>query len=405
MLAQAKLSARVLLADMRLGRARWVGGGSCVLALGLGLTLDTSALLPGFADPLNLSLTAIAYMAPLAAGGSAMATSAIAQSGFLVVAGSSPRGRIGALAVANLASLTWHLLAYAVLVVVLCVRSDLSGAATATMVLLPLTAATTVAVAASVGALCGLRIPSLLAPPAAATLVFAWIFIGSYLPPPARAASPIFPEVYYQVFLEPNGALLASLVLFGVAFCIGALAVVVETRRVAASTSAIGVLVLAVVVFPGSDPSAVELRAAPNKPDCVVSRGTTLCGWPESAARLRSALDALVRVRAAVSPVLSTPAMYREPGLPDRYGTLFQIPLIAGDDPTFFAALAVTPGNGCQPLDSAAAVAAGELNGWVQARVDSNAINDRQINAIVNSPDRAQRAWVESRVAATEACR
>ena len=402
---QAGLVVRVLVTEMLAGRARWVGGGSCALALGLGLTLDTSALLPGVADPFNLSLTAVAYLAPLAAGGSAMATSALTASGLLVVAGSAPRGRIGALAVAHLASLAWHLLAFVVLTVSLCLRSDLTGAVTGTMFLLPLTAVSTVAVAGAVGALCGLRVPSLLAPPAAAVLVFAWIFVGSYLPQPARAVAPIFPEVYYQVFLEPNGALLTSLVAFGAAFCLGVLTLLYEGRRVVVAVGGLGVLLLAVVAFPRSDTSPVELRSAPRQPACVESDATTLCGWPESAGRLPSALDALVRVRDAASPVLATSDTYREPGLPGRLGTLFQIPLMAGDDAEFFAALAVTPGNSCQPLDSPAAIAAGELNGWVQARVDPDAISDPEIRAVVESPQDQQRAWVESRVAMTEACR
>ncbi|GAB3993406.1 hypothetical protein [Nocardioides marmoraquaticus] len=75
--------------------ARWVGWVSCVSAFALATTPDTSSLLPGLADPLNLALTSVVYLAPLAAGGAALNAASLRNGGMTLVASSSQRG-IGA---------------------------------------------------------------------------------------------------------------------------------------------------------------------------------------------------------------------------------------------------------------------------------------------------------------------
>lgn len=279
---------------------------------------STDGLLPGWADPLNLVLTACLYLGPLAAGAAALQVSLQHASGMLELAGTTPRGKVSAIRVGWLAIAGWQLLALLVLCALILVRSDLSGGFSPAMLLLPLQAALLVSACTAAGVVVARLWPHHLAAPAVAVALFAVLYLNS---DPSDGLRFIYPEISYQIYFEPNPGLLSSTAL-GLAF-----ATVVAWTGVAMRWSRLRALgfVVAGALLAGSAVTRIHtdgrrpvaIRRPPHSATCHRKDDVRLCTWPssptDSIPENLARLDRMHRVLAAYDA--TAPTDFYEVGL------------------------------------------------------------------------------------------
>lgn len=400
-----KALVRLVLTDATSGIPWLTGILTVVVAAGLGLAVDVSGFVPGWADPLNLGLTAVAFLCPLAAGGAAAQSSRLGRDGLTILAATAPRGPRAVFAVSFVSVLSWQVTAYWMMLGLMLVRSDLSGPFAWSMLLLPASAVAYIGLATALGTWVGSRFQGGLAAPVAALAVFLWIYVGSYASGGWERLSPIYPATFYQYYLQPNAALVATQALAAVAITCVAIASCLSRSRAWLLASACAVAA-AVGLGVGTTSEPVEYRSPPEVAACESRSGTTVCVWPESREQLNDALDAIVAVREAAGSLLRTPRLYRQEGLEDQEGALFPLPAPGEGDYVFRAVLAASPKPRCGSRPSPTSVdAAGRLQGWLQARVDPSSITDPELSQLVQASPSRQSDWIERRMAEVRACR
>lgn len=400
-----KAIVRLVLTDTTSGIPWLTGVVTVLVAAVLGLAIDVSGFLRGWADPLNLTLTAVAFLCPLAAGAAAAQGSRVKRDGLTTLAATTPRGPHAVLAVSFVSVLAWQLTSYWVLLGLILVRSNLSGVFSWSMLLLPASAVAYLGLATSLGTWVGSRFQAGLAAPAVALVVFLWIYVGSYASGGWERLSPIYPATFYQYYLQPNASLVATQILVAVALiCVVVVSCLSRSRTWLLASVLAGVAALGTGANATSQP--VEYRSSPVTAACGSRSGTTVCLWPEARAQLGDALDAMVLVRQAARPILTTPTAYRQEGLDNQEGTLFPVPAPGEGDYVFRAVLAASPKPRCGPRPTPASEdAAGQLQGWLQARVDPSSITDPDLTQLVQDSPSRQSDWVKARVADVRACR
>ncbi|GAA1947260.1 hypothetical protein GCM10009798_02890 [Nocardioides panacihumi] len=265
------------------------------LVLG-GVFTSTDGQLPGWADPLNLVLTACLYLGPLAAGAAALQVSLQQASGILELAGTTPRGKASAIRLGWLAIASWQSLALLVLCALILVRSDLSGGFSPAMLLLPLQAALLVSACTAAGVAVARLWQHHLAAPAVAVALFAILYLTS---DPADRLRVIYPEIHYQIYLEPNPGLLSSTAL-GLAFATvvawTGLAVRRSRLRALGFVIAGALLASSVVTRIHTDERPVAVRRPPHSATCYRKHDVRLCTWPFPSRSLEQSLSRLDRM-------------------------------------------------------------------------------------------------------------
>jgi len=397
--------AGVILTDATTGTPLVTGLLACGVALGLGLLTDTGGMLAGWADPMNLTLTAAAFLAPVAAGSANAHATSLVLSGSGDLAATSPRGRSAAYLVSVVSVAAWQVAAYALLAAVVMVRSDSAGAHSPAMLLLGGSALTLILACTGIGAALSIVVPSRVTAPATTLLIFLWVYLFSYAGGPARLLSPIYPEIFYQVYLEPRVRVVGAQILAMAALLAGA-AAVLAWRRTRVVLVVVSVLLVAgaTVTGLGAGTQATQFRHPPTDPPCRSSHGVRLCVWPESRNRLTEGLQALVSVRGRARRFIELPTDYHEPGLrsgPDSVEYLLPPP---GQETFLFdAVLAATPVPACDSSKSLRAV--DRIQSWLMSLMSDDAtVGDREVRRIRQAPLQEQRAWLADNLRNTRAC-
>lgn len=397
--------ARVLMTDATSGAPMVTGLLACAAAIGLGFIVSTEGLLAGWADPLNLCLTATLYLAPIAAGSVAACVGAVVRSRITWLAASSPRGSRAPTIVTWLGALLWQCVALLVFGALTLVRADLDGPATWPMLLLPAQALLLVIACSAVGMATALRFPGPFTAPAVAGVAFVLFYVLALVEGPLSRFSPVYTAIYYQVYLEPNVALLAGLCVALLGVTLLAMTALVSSRRLLAVGLAVGALTFglggALAVAAPSSP--VQNRSSNTPPVCDSREGVTLCVWPESRQQLRSSLDALVSVRSSVAPFLDVPATFVEPGVraPRPGSRTYLVPRVTQSDFVARAVTAVVPSRDC---DQPSFQAVGELQAWALERAKPGSFDDPGVSEWATAPVQQQRAWVAERLAIISEC-
>lgn len=378
---------------------------SIVVALLTGLLFDSSGLQSGWADPLNLALTAILYLAPVAVGSGAVEASALRRSGLLQLAGTSSVGRRKALLLVYAACVGWQWLAFLALTALSVLRSDTNGAFSGADLLLPASAMAMLAATSALGVVLGSRFTNHLLPPGLAIAVFLGLYAPTFANGRFATLSYFYPSTYYQPFLQPHIRLLSlqiiSLLLLVLA-CVGAMFGKPRGQFVALLA---GLAIVPVFLALGStNPDPVQYRSAPDNPLCKTAEGLHLCVWPDSKESLDPGLAALVDVAAHARPFLEVPIEYQQPGLKLDAATI-QLPgnPRSSQELALVAVRAVIPPLACSGPEATDAYF--DLSDWLSARLSPGAGYSEHIEEAVRLPASQQKSWVTERVAALHTCR
>lgn len=392
----------ILAGDMTTGLPLVSGVASLLYALGLSLVLPVSQMLPGWADTLNLVVTATLYVAPLGTGLAAFHALHLRRAQILDVASVAARGRSAPIVVALAAIVLWQWAALSAFLLVVSIRADTDGAFTWVMPLIVIPAYLLVLACACVGAAIGVHSRSYLAPPIGTLVVFVAIYAIALSSGPIHNFSPVLSEVFYQVFLEPDprriGAI--SVLLLGLALAATLVATAsswgATARRPLAVSVVLAVLVAGVVLSAVFGDEPVRLRQG-GENVCASADGIDLCVWAESEQRLDPMVDALSEVRDAVAGAIPVPSSFHELGV-EEPGTPGAVQVPMEGDPDFLipAILAVVPAAGCETLE--AQTASDELVQWIRSAVDpTNYPPNDVVGPVLEAPVNEQQEWAQSR--------
>ncbi|MDR6175497.1 hypothetical protein QE364_000116 [Nocardioides zeae] len=385
------------------------GAASVIYGLVLGSLVPTELLNPGLADPVNLILTAMLYVAPPAAGIAALHVRQLRRSGLFDLAEASTRGVRGPAVLAFVSLAVWQVAAVLALGGVLLARSDLSGAVTAPMVLAAVQPPLVAVAATAVGVQVGARVRGRMAPALTAIGAFVLLYALALSGDPLHRLSPVLSEVYYPTYLEPSPRRVAAVIVLLVGVAGAALAFLpgrsaTGTRAIvpalALATATAGLVGSALV---GDETARVRVAG---EVVCATEGSTELCVWSESEELLRPNLRKLVDVRAAIAGSFPTPDRFAEPGA-DPDARPVQVAQVPGLDSWLPAALAVVPVADCSNADARRASDA--LVQWVQRAAAAGGSGDPssgEVSAVLERPEDDQRAWAgEQFDAASEGCR
>ncbi|GAB3086320.1 hypothetical protein [Nocardioides zeae] len=373
------------------------GIAAVVYGLVLGSLVPTGSLGPGLADPVNLVLTAMLYVAPPAAGIAALHLRQLRQSGLFDLAAASTRGIRGPAMLAFAALAVWQVASVVALGVVLVARSDLSGAVTAPMLLAALQPPLLAVAATAVGVQVAARVRARLAPALTAIAVFVVLYVLALSGDPLHRFSPVLSEVSYPTFLEPS-PMRVGVVLVLLAGVVGAALAFLpsgrgasDRREVVARGLALVTVVAGLVgcVLVGDEAARVRVTG---EVVCATEGPTELCVWSESEELLRPNLERLTDVRAAIAQSFPTPDRYTEPGA-DSGARPVQVAQDPGPDSWLPAALAVVPVADCSSAE--ARHASDALVQWVQqvAAGRSGGPASAEVTAVLERSEEDQRAW------------
>ncbi len=361
---------RLGITDATSGTPLATGIVSFLAALTIGSLAGTNIMLPGWADPFNLGLTAVLFQAPLAIGSGATAAGWLLRHDVLTFADTTPRGRRAALTITTASVLLWQAAAVAGLLAVVLLRSDLAGPLTPAMLLLPALDVALVVAMVLVGSAVGSHVKTVFGAPVLAVGVFVWLYASAYAPGRWKLLSPTYSEIFYQNYFEPNHALVGGQALIATAVAISAAAVLF--RRTAYRWVAVGVA-FGLTVAGGASLSVasidpVQYRSPPAQAACATRDRITLCVWPDSSDVLQPSLDALVSVARSARPYIAISGSFFQPGLQSLMprGTVYNVPATRQEGGFDFVALraavdSVVCGKGRSR-------AASEFAGWLSAR-------------------------------------
>lgn len=398
----------VLLQEAISGATLGTGLILCVTSLAIALLTDTSGLLPGWADPLNLSLTACLFLGPVAAGGAAVRSHLLATQGMMELAASTTRGRWGVRILTWLGFAAWSSLAYAAFVAVTLIGTDTSGPATPSMFLLPVQAVLFLLFVTGLGVAVGSIVGNPLVGPVLAVTLFVLLSYLDLSDGALGRLSLVYADTFYRYRFEPNAELLAGIVcLLGA----GAIMLAVaghRNRRLRATILAGAVVVVglggaAVATAPAGD---VRLRAG-SFGECASAQDVELCVWSGPGVPVEASLRALERTVAVAGRFFPVPHHFYEPGLnpPSDDARPFDVPPPGAPGSASHAALqAVIP----QSCDKRSVQAADDLTGLVAELLNPGSVDPRGPWAagIDAAHWRAKRQdqWVSARVEVLDTC-
>lgn len=382
------------------------GGLSVTVALLTSLLLDMSSLKRGWADPLNVALVGLIYLAPVAAGAAAAQGHALARAGLLGAVVNSTAGRRRALLLAWVSVAFWQLTAFAALALIAAVRVGTQGFPSRAVLLLPLSATTILLSVTALGTLLGFSVPRRATAPTAALTVFALLFTLSFSSGRSAAFSVVYPSTFYQPWLEPHAALVAGQVILVATMLLGALAGLSGGRL--ARPTALGAAVLALlatVALLHTDPDPVQVRTDPGTRACATQNDVTLCVWPESRKALAPGLQSLSQYVEAARPFLPVSLQYRQPGLRPSSATTVLLPseTRSPSEANLYTSLAVLSPYDCR--EGPGAQAAADLYTWMVARVDRTGADTTSPGyRVAAQPAFQQQVWVDQQLTSIRAC-
>lgn len=382
------------------------GGLSVAVALLSGLLLDMSSLKRGWADPFNVALVGLIYLAPVAAGAAAAEGRALAQSGLLGTAVNTTSGRRRALMLSWLSVALWQLTAFAGLSLLAILRVGVRGLPSLAVLLLPVSAVTILLAVTTLGTLLGFVVPRRGTAPTMALSIFGLLFALSFATGDLAAFSVVYPSTFYQPWLEPHAALVAGQVALLGSVLLGALAGLLGGRVARPAGSGAAVLaLLATVALLRTDPDPVQIRADPGEQACAERNQVMLCVWPESRDALTPGLLSLTQYVEAAGPFLDVPHRYRQPGLRPSSAATVLLPAETQSpaEANLYTSLAVLAAYDCQ--EGPGARAAADLYTWMVARVDRTGADTTSPGYRVATQEMAQQQmWVDQQLAAISAC-
>lgn len=411
--AYRPLVVRAFFAELRSGVAASGALLTTAVMVTLALTVGAQPMLPGWADPLNVSLIFVFIVGPVAGGLAAVRAALIRRSGLAHVARTGPRGLRAAVRLGGIAVFVGQAGAWGLGTLFLLLRANLDGPATAPMLLLPAAALAAIAALVALGTAAGFAAGHWIVGPLVAVLALVVLLILANLSGQASAFSVIFIWNFYQDVFEPNAALLALHVIFGVALTALVVSLLSSTRPRRLSGALIaGTAVLAATVgLSVVDPSPVQLRTiTAAEATCETRATTTLCVMPESADHLDEGLDALVRVRAVFREAAPTPDIYTQEGMTGLYpgSTVFEFDTRAAspEDKIIAATRAMSPAPLCG--DDIALDAWFDVTEWLQSHFSSElgSTTPEDMAAVRALSAEEQRMWLDERLSVlAEACR
>lgn len=295
------------------GWARGVGALMVVCAVVLVFSVGP---LPDGADganAANYALTTTMFLGPLVAGLTATLSAADARGRVHALAGSTSRGRLGAVVVVATAGLGWGLAAYAGILIGVVTQSR-SGLYRVSDLSLVVAAVALLGLCAVAGAGLGAGYTSPRAGLVAAAAIFAVLYGGGYLEAWSARWTTLYPGTAYPVFRQPNTALLLGKAAVTAAAAAAVLALVALARqRLLLSVAA---LVLGVVGVGGvlTGPDWPTVAATTPDPVCGSDHGFTVCAWPTHADRIPFTLTALAQLDDRIGHAYPVPGTYREHG-------------------------------------------------------------------------------------------
>lgn len=395
-------SIRVLAAQLRSGVPATAGAVSVAVCVAIALLAELR-FLPGLADPLNFNLTTLAYLGPIACGAAALHARSLVNRGVCLIASSTPAGWQGAITLGWLAILCWQLAALLLGLALTLLQSDLSGPKTAPMLLLPMLASSALIPLTLLGTVVGRKFPFRGTAPILAVVVFVLIYALSFMTNRAAVLSVIYPAVYYQIFLEPNVALL-----IGQVVAIGGLSLLMMAQ-LSRHTFPIAVVALVGLALGGVrlatvDPKPVQVRDPPKVVACANKHGIELCVWPEQRASLDPGLYALSRVGDAANGFIPIHRRYSQPGLGKTSSSTYLVPEsdAESEEFLFLAVRAAAPALACsspKAEDSWFAIVS-----WLEARASGMTDAPPEIMAVTRLPESQQRSWLQERIQSITAC-
>lgn len=220
------------------------------VALMLAAVLSTSEMLPGWADPLNLTLTSSMIFAPISGGAGVMVAGRLKRSGTLALAATAPQGRWRALGHATLAAYVWLVIGFALFSGAVLAIADRSGPLSRAMWLLPTQGLILIAACLVIGVAVGARTTWFLTGPVLALAIYVSLF---RLDVSGSRLSPVYTDIYYQVWLEPNARLVIAVSLVLLATAAGVVGFALHLSgwgcQTAAGVTALGCLIVAITQF------------------------------------------------------------------------------------------------------------------------------------------------------------
>lgn len=399
---------RLLLHEATSGVTLFAGLAVTVVSLTVALLTDTSEVSANLSGPLNLALTASAFLGPVAAGGAAVRTGLLTRQGVLALASTTGRGRPAVLVLTTIALVLWAVLAYLVFVAVVLITIPRGGPATPAMMVLTAQALAFLVLAVVLGVAAGSLVPHSLVGPVVAIGIFATVAVLDLATGPFGRLSPIFADVFYRYRFEPNAALVIALVIM----MAGAVLVVVAltyrlTRRLAVLTGACGLVVVLLGAYTMSQaPSGDVLLRSGSIGQCTTRDGIELCVWPGPGVPVQASISALAHARAVADRIFPVPNRFHEPGL-DPAGDALEFDVPGPDQvglPRYAAWIAVIR----PPCDEASRRAAEDLTGLVGELLNSGTVDPAGPLAAgigqATRPLAEQRAWAAPRAAELRAC-
>lgn len=398
---------RVLAVEATRGTPLYAG--LLMLVVSVVAAASLGSLNPGWAGPLNNGAATSVFLAPLTAGAAVVHVQLRARRGWLDAAASTPRGRAGALVLSLAGFLAVAGFALLAGTSVALVRADLDGAFTPAMLVMPGMAFTMCAAAAATGVLLGDSTRWRLAGPAIAIVLYGvgvnWIFLRLEGRSWLLWLEPFPLDFFYSGSTEPNTDLwlpkIAALAAVTVAVIL-----LLHRRRVlggvALAAGAAGLAVAAAIV----PPEVVRFRTPPDDPPCLERAGVRVCTWPELTGPAPDLLAAAVQVREDNEAVLpSLPDTYVQRGLESAFPGAAIVDILTVEDPRAVISdvrRASLPSSRCPDL-----VATDEQRDGVVrlmgARAGESLMDEPGIEALAETSDEAQAAWVAERLADAEA--
>ncbi len=401
--------ARLLLAETTSGVPLVFGAATVLAALLLALVADTSLLVPGLADPLNVALAATFVIGPLMAAGASVRGGSLARQGFLDLARTTPRGCFRLLLLTSVAFGFWSVLAYLVFAIVTIVDVGAGGPRTAPMLTLILRAVVVLGFLVVLGTAMGVALRTGLIGP---VLAFA-ILLGFNLIDLNQGwlgrLSPIDAGTFYRYGFEPNALLSVAVSLFYAA-CASLVVAWGFGAKVGVkgllTGVAVGLFALAGLSFSEAPPGDVSVRSG-SSGECLSRDGVTLCVWPGPDAPIEASLSALVDMRSLAAPLFPVPRYFYEPGL-DPVGTPAREYLVPtprdAREAGYEAFRAMVP----KPCDAPSSRAANDLLGLVgELRKPGSIDPDGPAAAgieVAGLSQAAQREWATPRIQELERC-
>ena len=361
-------------------------------SVGLAATTDTRTFSAGWADPMNLTLTASLYLTPITVASAATTTVLLHRSGVADLARSTSRGVGRAMLLTVTATWLWSLVSLLAFgVAALLGNSSLSPGPSVPIMLLPLQAILLITAGASIGLTVGRLAPSAISPPTACGATFLLLYV---LAISDSRFSPVYPSIFYQIYLEPNTSLLAP-ILVTLASIAAATATAALTPNRLLIAALFSVVLMSLGWWSVVDAKPVQVRTLQSPAACAHEDTVRLCVWPQSRDRLEPSLKALLAIREAAGNVLVTPSDYAEVGVQHSTAAgAYAVPRQGQAGYIDAAVTAVLPSPACDNPKNLDALF--ELQGWLLERLDPGSVPAATTIAKADLP--TQQVWVSQHI-------